>query len=430
MSGQAPRRVLILTPYWPPVNRVGLWRPLRVSRYLNEFGWTPVICTPQPKEIFHYLPLKDESLSIPDFLIYRPSTLIPSMRLSRGVGQLSDQLGLPQNVTALINKMSNRFIKGALLPDQFVEWGAEVALQIRRGLAPELKGINCVWATGGPFGNLIAGALIASALKCPLALDYRDPWTTHRPPRPRLFDAPQWALRTLEAWVLGRARGVSLINEETYTSLKAAFGRPRGAYWSVVPNGFDPLDLGDEEERSTSIPNLLYAGNLYQSRSLMPVIEAIERLDDRAPQVRVEVFGQIDRRAQEYLDEHPLPAHRFRQYGRVGAREIGARLRGARALLLVIGSDYKPALSAKIFDYLAAGRPIIGIGPRGAAAQTLIETHRLGRWIDEEHIEELSEVLLDIAHDRLPRPIAEDVSSLHARRMSEQIATLLDHVVT
>ena len=48
------RKVLMMSPYWPPTNRIGLWRALRLARYLPEFNWTPVICTPRQEDIFHF----------------------------------------------------------------------------------------------------------------------------------------------------------------------------------------------------------------------------------------------------------------------------------------------------------------------------------------------------------------------------------------
>jgi hypothetical protein len=59
------KRVLVVTPYWPPVNRVGVWRPLRVCRYLHEWGWTPIVCSPDPQDVFQYMPTLDSSFQVP-----------------------------------------------------------------------------------------------------------------------------------------------------------------------------------------------------------------------------------------------------------------------------------------------------------------------------------------------------------------------------
>ena len=41
------KRVLIITYYWPPAGGGGVMRWLKMSKYLPEWGWQPVICTPE-----------------------------------------------------------------------------------------------------------------------------------------------------------------------------------------------------------------------------------------------------------------------------------------------------------------------------------------------------------------------------------------------
>ncbi len=52
------RKVLIITYYWPPSGGSGVQRWLKMSKYLPEFGWEPVIFTPENPDF----DLKDESL--------------------------------------------------------------------------------------------------------------------------------------------------------------------------------------------------------------------------------------------------------------------------------------------------------------------------------------------------------------------------------
>src|SRR5690349_6471236 len=52
------KKVLIITYYWPPLGGSGVQRWLKFARYLPEFGWTPVVFTPENPS----LPIRDESL--------------------------------------------------------------------------------------------------------------------------------------------------------------------------------------------------------------------------------------------------------------------------------------------------------------------------------------------------------------------------------
>ena len=68
------KRVLIITYYWPPSGGSGVQRWLKMSKYLPEYGWQPVIYTTENAEY----PIVDPSLEqdvSPDLeVIKRPIT--------------------------------------------------------------------------------------------------------------------------------------------------------------------------------------------------------------------------------------------------------------------------------------------------------------------------------------------------------------------
>ena len=52
------KRLLIITYYWPPTGGSGVQRWVKFSKYLPQYGWQPVIYTPENPERLAY----DESL--------------------------------------------------------------------------------------------------------------------------------------------------------------------------------------------------------------------------------------------------------------------------------------------------------------------------------------------------------------------------------
>ena len=52
------KKVLIITYYWPPSGGAGVQRWLKFVKYLPEFGWEPVIYTPENPEY----PVLDQTL--------------------------------------------------------------------------------------------------------------------------------------------------------------------------------------------------------------------------------------------------------------------------------------------------------------------------------------------------------------------------------
>ena len=45
------KKVLIITYYWPPTGGSGVQRWVKFSKYLPQFGWQPIIYTPENPEM-------------------------------------------------------------------------------------------------------------------------------------------------------------------------------------------------------------------------------------------------------------------------------------------------------------------------------------------------------------------------------------------
>lgn len=405
-------KVLMITAAWPPVARVGVRRPLRLARRLPNLGWDPVVLTPDPRSIFRKLPTIDESLSVPDVEVHTVSAFIPSTLISRGLKILP----------GLVGRTANRLITDSLKPDQYPSW-TRAALKAVKGL----NDIEVVWVTGGPFGIFCVAQKVAQKLGVPLILDYRDPWTVDLSRKLNPFGPSNKALRALESKLLDSAQGVSYVNTDMLARNVAAFNPKSDARWVVIPNGYDALDVGHVAPKKFAVPTLVYAGACYGSRSMLPILTALADAERRGlPALKLRIFGELDPSARQFLDKHPLTG-RVDISSRIPARQLAAEMRGATALLLIIGETHRTALSAKVFDYLEAGQPIIGYGPEGCAASTMIEQCGIGWWAsDGPHLQDL---LFRIAQSRLTtEPESERLRAYSADVMAERTAQLLDTV--
>ncbi len=407
-----PKRVLMITAAWPPVARVGARRPLRIARRLEKFGWQPVVMTPEPNCVFRKMPALDQSISIPDVETHHIEAMIPSTRLARIISRLP----------RLAAKLGNRVLSAALFPDQYREWTSAA-----RKAAGELDAVDMVWVTGGPFGIFLSGAAIARDLEIPLVLDYRDPWTTSVD-LSRSYTAPLFGgLHRLEARLLNQAAGVAYVNKDMRAGNREAFGQPDGTPWVVIPNGFDPLDLPEVDAQRDEQPVLLYAGACYASRSMEPILRALARADDAGiPPLKLRIFGELDPGARRFLEAHPLPT-RVSVSGRIPSKELTGHMLGAAGLLLIIGDGHRTALSAKVFDYLQADRPIIGFGPSDSDAAALIAEAQVGEWADSP--DSLLPILERLAQNTISyAPKDEAIRPYSADAMAEQTAALLDEI--
>jgi hypothetical protein len=144
----------------------------------------------------------------------------------------------------------------------------------------------------------------------------------------------------------------------------------------IIPNGFDG-EIDTSAPPATSPFRLLYTGTLsdyFYDTFLVALAKLTTRDPSRAAMISVEFVGE----------EEPRLLHRVRELGLSGlvsARppvphaEVARLQRGAHALLMLernpTHKGYELLAGAKLFNYLKAGRPILGVVPEGVAARIL-----------------------------------------------------------
>jgi hypothetical protein len=137
---------------------------------------------------------------------------------------------------------------------------------------------------------LIAGKRIARRLRWPLILDYRDPWSA--------YDWPQWHRGWLAQWLgariearLVRASAARVLNTPNMRDwFEESFPGAEPARNFVVPNGFDAAP-GTNSPPSTGPIEIMHAGEIYGSRSLLSLLRAVDRLNTRHPARPIQVIN-------------------------------------------------------------------------------------------------------------------------------------------
>jgi glycosyltransferase involved in cell wall biosynthesis len=112
------------------------------------------------------------------------------------------------------------------------------------------------------------------------------------------------------------------------------------------------LEGHPQRERDRSI---VYIGRISEDRGILKMLEAVERAD-----VRLRLVGPMAERLRAQLRQHPgWEAVDYR--GRVPHDEVLDELRRARAGMLVLEprQAYLESLPVKLFEYMAAGIPLI-----------------------------------------------------------------------
>ena len=283
--------------------------------------------------------------------------------------------------------------------------------------------------------------LIAMKLKetldIPWIADFRDPWTEiDYYSKLRLS---RWADRKhhrLEREVLTKADKVVTVSPN-WAKRFEALGAPKA---EVVYNGFDESDIDQTGAPFVSDKfTLTYLGVLFKVRNPECLWQALGELitEDThfASKVQVKLIGQVDKEVMQALSQNGLKNHVvLSPY--IPHDQVATVLHQSTVLLLPLMPDTETdtlgLIPAKLFEYMASGRPILCIGPQeGDTAKILDETHA-GVTVGFDDKKKAKEAigLLYQQHlsDGLANNETQEIGRFSRKNLCGEIAILLDNL--
>jgi glycosyltransferase involved in cell wall biosynthesis len=168
---------------------------------------------------------------------------------------------------------------------------------------------------------------------------------------------------------------------------------PRGRLLTIA-NGSDFDDFAGLTYARTDRFRLTHTGSFFGQRDPKPFLQALK--DSGLEDVTVRFVGDFRPGDREFLDSLEL-GDRVELIDYVPRRESLRLQRDSDALLLLIpeaGGRGRGVLSGKVFEYLAAERPVLAIVPPDGAAAKLIRDTDVGAVAAPEDVDAIREALL------------------------------------
>ena len=378
----------------------GTYRPLALARAGARNGWKMLVVAQEPD--------------------YRPS--------AAGV----DLLGtVPPEVEVV------RVVRPSLSPPPAglprLDGGFLTALAIvaRARQAFRRERPRAILASGPPFHVFVAGYYLARHFRRPLVLEYRDEWTQN----PFDFvtvdvDDARWERRCLRA-----ASAVIFTTRSQLEHHARTFPEVEPARRHLIPNGWDPVaaEAGLPSPPAPGRLTISYVGHLGlhtpPDRFLDTLGHVLRRRPDLRAALRIRfvgwcakgVRGALERFAfQEILDVVPL----------VPKREADGIMRASTALLLLNDERLERYIPGKLYEYLAARRPVLVFGQGGESAR-LVDDLRAGPVVPAGDAVALEEALDRLREDSAPAPsprLASWLAEHNRERLSARTLDLLERI--
>ena len=385
------KKILIITYYWPPSGGSGVQRWLKFVKYFREFGIEPIILTVEPK--YATYPVYDESLvtDIPDGIkIYRAKAKSPFRIYSKIRGKKIPHSGFAGESNPKLIERITRFVRGNFfIPDARKGWNKFASKEAKELI--EKYQINCIVTTSPPHSTQLIGLELKKQFKLKWIMDLRDPWTDiyYNKDLYRTVWAKKRDLN-LEKICIKNADNIIVVSKSIADLFSGKYAESKSRI-SVIPNGFDESDFQNLKRTKVKEKYISYIGNLGSSYPINHFLEAFKNFVDINQNWKLRFVGNVFEDVKIQIKELSLSNYvEFIPY--VRHQEAIDFMVNSHALLLIIpdSEENKGILTGKLFEYLAARKPIIFIGPKdGDAADILKESSHvlLNDYVNIESLE-------------------------------------------
>jgi glycosyltransferase involved in cell wall biosynthesis len=408
------KRVLMIAFHFPPLRgSSGIQRTLKFAQYLLGHGWNPIVLSAHPRAFVNAGDdqLRDIPAEVP---VHRAFALDTSRHLS----------------------IRGRYPGMLALPDRWATWclGAVPAgLRLTRRYRPDV-----IWSTYPIASAHLIGLLLHRLTGIPWVADLRDPMTDEGYPSNPLT-------RRVYAWIerqtVARCSVAVCTTPGAIRTYQTRFPEIPAERFALIENGYDEENFAQAAFTAPAAADgrfvLVHSGVIYPSeRDPVPLFAALAELQANGTlsaanfRMVLRATGHDDYLAQ-LIREHGIE-ELVTLAPHVPYREALAEMLGAGGLLILQASNCNHQIPAKLYEYLRAGRPILGLtDPTGDTAGALraagIDT--IAPLDSKDAIAEALARFVQLAQaGRAPVASSAAVAANSRRARTAQLARLLERV--
>lgn len=268
----------------------------------------------------------------------------------------------------------------------------------------QVKDVDLVWGTSPPILQGITGWALARLKGAKFLFEVRDLWPDFAVAvgvltNPLLIRIALW----IERFLYRHADQV-MVNSPAYVKHVRGRGAARVA---LIPNGadpdmFDPADSGETFRAANHLNGKFvatYAGAHGMSNDLGVVLQAAALLADR-PDISLVLLGDGKEKPALQAQAAAIGLGNLLFLPAVPKTEMGPALAGADACIAILKplAEYKTTYPNKVFDYMAAGRPVV-LAIDGVIRE-VVEAARCGIFVEPGEPAALASAIRGLADDR------------------------------
>ncbi|HAJ34036.1 MAG TPA: hypothetical protein DCK79_11935 [Candidatus Atribacteria bacterium] len=386
------KKVLIIAYYFPPLGGGGIQRTLKFIKYLPNFGWQPIVLSPEKAGWISYdLTLLEEIHNIAK--VYRTKCW-----------------GMPKDFNLLSwysNQTNTKKLKVFfwrlfffIFPDPMIGWIIPAIIQGKRII--EREGVDIIYTTSPPHSEHFIGYFLKKINKKPWVADFRDSFVSDPSLNNKLLKhkVKKFLYKIYEKIFIKNVdfiiSATPPINDDFLSRYSQILSSNKT---DTITNGFDEESFpqNTDMDRKNDKFTITYTGTFQGRRTPKHFLKALQQLINEEPKVKdniiVRFIGTFSERHKKLLiNLKPNNVVMIKEY--VNYKKSLQYQLESDVLLLII--EEESIYTGKIFEYIRVGKTILALVPPKGIAADLIRTNNLGIVVSSEDVEAIKNAILKL----------------------------------
>ena len=393
------KRALIITYYWPPAGGPGVQRWLKLVTYFKEFGIEPIVYIPENP---HY-PLVDKSIlsEVPKGI----EILRYPIKEPYGFAKVFSKKKTKQISSGIITNKKQSLIEKLMLwvrgnffiPDARIGWVKPSVAYLQKYIAENQ--VDVIITSGPPHSLHLIGSNLKELLGVKWIADFRDPWTTiHYHKSLQLSKSSEDKHKKLEAQVLNNADRVVVTSPSTKKEFETITETPI----EVITNGYD---FSEKINRNLDTSfSIVHIGSLLSERNPTILWEVLSEICKESElftkALNIKLVGTVSEDVIKSIKKFGLH-NNCDVMGYVSHKKAMQLQHNAQVLLMleIDRPETRAIIPGKLFEYLAAKRPILALGPKGSDVIDIISKTKSGYYFTYSEKDRLRDQILSCFED-------------------------------
>lgn len=390
------KKVLIIAYYWPPAGGPGVQRWLKFVKYLPDFEIEPIVYVPENATY----PIIDQDLV---------------NQVNKNVIVLKQPIKEPYKLASIFSKKSTTTISSGIIKAEKKQSFVEKILLYVRGnfFIPDARvgwvnpsvdylsnyiktnAVDVIITTGPPHSMHLIGLELQKRFAVKWIADFRDPWTSigyHK--ELKLTDKSAQKHKDLERLVLTKADTILTTSFTTKQEFAEITQKPI----HVITNGYD-IETIEKPPLDTKF-TISHIGSLLSKRNPHILWKALNEILQENEQFQsdfeLQLIGKVSSEIIDTIKEFQLDAY-LNVLGYVSHTEALKYQRSSQVLLLIEIDSFETIgiIPGKLFEYMAAERPILAIGPKQSDVEKIIKDTNAGKYFNYDNLNEVKQYILE-----------------------------------